>query len=271
MTEKYGAEQDFPIDRLSTSNIRETTEEQDLPGLVQTIKEHGVMQAVLVRRDGDKFVIVEGHRRFRASVLAGRKTIPVKIFDRELSPAEVLILQLVANCQRKKLTPIEEAKAIDRLMKQTGWSAVETGAKLGKSPPQVCKLTLLLILPLDIQEKISQGKLSASTAYEIAKVSDPVLRSKIAAEAVEKKLSRGQVIARIKKAAVDDSKGRSRAPRKSSRIEFSLGEGRKLVVFGQGLTVEALLTWFQSVGQLLKNAPPGISLSDLPKLLANPG
>src|SRR5258708_3418886 len=107
-----------PIDRLICEpQVRERFDEESLAGLAQSIKESGILQPILVRREGSEFIVVEGERRVRAAPMAGLTEVPVLINDRELSEGEIIYRQFATNCQREHLTPIEKSKAIDRLMK----------------------------------------------------------------------------------------------------------------------------------------------------------
>lgn len=113
--------------------VRQHFDEASIDSLAATIREVGVLQPILARKHADKFAIVDGGRRFRAACKVGLQSVPVIIEDRELNGVELAQTQLIANCQREDLKPVEKARAIAQLMKASGWPATQVAAKLGLS------------------------------------------------------------------------------------------------------------------------------------------
>jgi len=155
--------------------------------LAQSIKLYGVIQPILLTRRGDRFMIVAGERRFRASKLAEKKTIPAIIKD--FSESEVKEIALLENIQRQDLNPIETARAMKELMDIYGWTQEALADRLGKSRPNVANVLRLLTLTQPVIELIEQGKLSAGHARSLVVVTNPEVQLKLAEQVVNSKLT----------------------------------------------------------------------------------
>lgn len=139
---------------------RRRFDEGKLKELAASIKEQGVLQPILVRPVGQgKYEIVAGERRFRASKLAGQKTIPAII--KELGDEVTLAVALIENIQRQELNPLEEAASYRELIDNYGYTQAKLADKLGKSRVYVANTLRLLALPDEIQSLIAKGGLSA--------------------------------------------------------------------------------------------------------------
>ena len=130
--------------------------------LAESIKEHGVLQPLVVTRVGDSYELIAGERRFQASKKAGLTKVPVIV--REASEQTKLELAIIENIQRHNLNPIEEAKAYQRLLHEFGLHQEEVAKKMGKSRSAIANSVRLLQLPIDIQRAVSQGKISEGHA-----------------------------------------------------------------------------------------------------------
>jgi ParB family chromosome partitioning protein len=134
-----------------------------LEDLISSIKEHGVIQPIVVTKQPDgRYQLIAGERRLRASTIAGLKTIPALV--REANEQQKLELAIIENIQRQDLNPIEEAKAYIRLMEEFGMTQDDVGKKVGKSRPQVGNIVRLLQLPEEIQHALAESRISASNA-----------------------------------------------------------------------------------------------------------
>lgn len=155
--------------------------DQDFETLVNSIREHGLLQPILIRPFANSFEIVAGHRRFQACRSLRWRFISAKI--RELSDKQAYEIQLTENIQRKSMDPIEEAEAFRRYVIDFGWGGVsELARKIGKSEEYVSHHIQLLKLPDDIKQRIASKSLKISKAIEIAEVpadSQPKLLSQI--------------------------------------------------------------------------------------------
>ncbi len=140
--------------------------EEELEDLVQSIKEHGVLQPITVteKEDGG-YEIIAGERRFRACQRAGLATVPALV--RTVNRQEKLELALIENIQRQNLNPIEEAFAYKRLMSQFYLTQEQVAQKVGKSRPVIANTIRLLDLPDKIQNALTEGKISTSSARTI--------------------------------------------------------------------------------------------------------
>src|SRR5262245_61779733 len=110
--------------------------EESLLGLAKTLAS-GQLQPIVAYRRKDKLIILDGERRWRAAKVAELPTVDVVVVEEPKEKGALLLQQLIANLQREDLSPLERANAIDRLMKETGWTAAKAGAALGLSAPTV--------------------------------------------------------------------------------------------------------------------------------------
>ncbi|EFI66154.1 ParB/RepB/Spo0J family partition protein [Lysinibacillus sp. HST-98] len=137
---------------------RKIFDEESLQELADSIKEHGILQPIAVRKKARKFEIVAGERRYRACLLAGLEVIPVII--KELSDAQMMELAILENLQREDLTVIEEAEAYQSLMENLHLTQEELSKRLGKSRPHIANHVRLLALPEDVRKLMNDGTLS---------------------------------------------------------------------------------------------------------------
>lgn len=164
----------FPNEEQPRKNIDIEKIEQ----LAQSIKEHGIIQPIIVKKEGEYFKIIAGERRWRAARLAGLKKVP--IIEKEISEKEAMEISLIENIQREDLNPIEEAIAYKKLIDEFGLTQDELAKRLGKSRPAITNSLRLLnldkrvidmILNLDITEghgKVIAGIEDKNKQYEIA-------------------------------------------------------------------------------------------------------
>lgn len=158
-----------------------------LKELAESIKNYGVIQPILVSPKGNRYVIVAGERRFRASKLAGLKKIPAVV--RGYTKQEIQEISLLENIQREDLNPIETAKAMKELLDNYNWTQDVLADRLGKSRPVVANYVRLLSLCPEVIEMIESGKLSAGHARCLVVVTDPAVQLKLAKEAVNKRIT----------------------------------------------------------------------------------
>ena len=163
----------------------------ELANLKSSIKEHGLLQPIVIRPLEHGFEIVAGHRRFTACKSMRWRFIPSKI--RDLTDKQAYEIQLTENVQRKSMDPIEEAEAYQKYVNEYGWGGVsDLGKKIGKSEEYVSHRMQLLKLPNDVREKIVQSDLSVSQALELTNV-DNSLKSEFVDEIVNNKLTVKQI------------------------------------------------------------------------------
>lgn len=174
------------IDR-NTQQPRRMFDETALNELAQSIKIHGVIQPVILVKNGDRYMIVSGERRWRASKLAGLKTIPAVI--KRYTNEQIAEIALIENLQREDLNPIESALAIKELIEKYNLTQEEVSEKIGKSRSAVTNTLRLLALRVEIITMIEKGELSAGHGKILVAIDDPELQLSVAKMAVESKAS----------------------------------------------------------------------------------
>lgn len=174
------------IDR-NPAQPRTSFDEDALNELAASIKVHGVIQPIIVKKAGDRYVIIAGERRWRATRLAGLKTIPCIL--KNYSEQEMSEIAIIENLQRENLNPIESAKAIKNLINNYSLTQEEVADKIGKSRPVVANTLRLLTLPEQLIALVESNKLSAGHARALLGVSDVVKQKELAITAIQKGLS----------------------------------------------------------------------------------
>ena len=160
---------------------------EQLQELANSIRVHGVIQPVIVRQRGDRYELVAGERRWRASKLAGQTTIPAIVQD--IAPDNLLEIALIENIQREDLNAIETAIAFDRLAKEFNLSHEEIGRRTGKDRTTITNLVRLLKLPADIQTLVAERRLSMGHARAILALPTAELQQNVAEKTIAQGLS----------------------------------------------------------------------------------
>lgn len=166
---------------------RKVFDKEKLDELTDSIKEHGVLQPILVVKDENGFTIIAGERRWRAAKLAGLKEIPAIIKD--YTDSKKKQVALIENIQREDLNIIEIAKAIKELMEIDGYTQTEVSKITGKSLSTVSNIMRLLKLPEEILIYLLEGKMVEGQARALLALDDPEKQILIAKEIIEKKLT----------------------------------------------------------------------------------
>ncbi|MDQ0429174.1 MULTISPECIES: ParB/RepB/Spo0J family partition protein [Caryophanaceae] len=144
--------------RTNPYQPRKIFDQAALEELAESIKEHGILQPIVVRKAGEKFELVVGERRFRAAKLIKLKEVPAII--KELTDQQMMELAILENLQREDLTPIEEAEAYQKLMEALNLTQEQLAFRLGKSRPHIANHVRLLALPQNVRKLISDKELS---------------------------------------------------------------------------------------------------------------
>ena len=150
---------------------RKTFRDEPLQELVQSIREKGILQPLLVRRKGDRYELIAGERRWRAAQKAGIKEVPILVKD--VSESELLELSLIENIQRENLNPIEEAEAYKGLAEQFHLTQEDISQKVGKDRATVANALRLLKLPPEIKNSLAEGKVSVGHARAFLGLDSP--------------------------------------------------------------------------------------------------
>lgn len=170
------------------NQARKVFSDLEIDQLADSIKEHGVIQPVLINRQKDgNYLLVAGERRYRAAKKSGLKEIPAII--RDMNEQEVMEVSLIENLQRVNLNPIEEAQGIKDLMTQGNLTQEQAADKLSKSRPAVANSLRLLQLPKAVQKLVLDEKLSKGHAKCLLGVADTEMQIYVATLCVEKNLS----------------------------------------------------------------------------------
>jgi ParB family chromosome partitioning protein len=166
---------------------RKNFDDEKLIQLSESIKQHGIVQPIIVNKDGETYRIVAGERRWRAARLAGLKTVPAIVKD--ISNKQVMEIALIENLQREDLNAVEEAEAFKRLIDDFDMTQEELSLAVGKSRSAIANSLRLLALEETIKGYIISGDLSSGHARAILAIENGELQIKIADEVIEKKLN----------------------------------------------------------------------------------
>jgi ParB family transcriptional regulator, chromosome partitioning protein len=205
---------DLPIDEicLNPAQPRKKIEEERIRELAESIKVHGLLQPVIVTKKEGLYHLVVGERRLRAARSLGMKQIPVLV--KEYAWDEMLKVALVENLQREDLSPVEEAKAYDLLIKEHNLTQEGVAEAIGRSRPYVANIIRLLNLPRDIIEDLESGVLSTGHARALLGLESELLMLRAAS-----KIKRQDLSVRQTEDLIREMKDQER-PEKSKRIEL---------------------------------------------------
>lgn len=202
--------------------------EEALRSLADSIRERGQFSPILVRwSDGhNKWVIIAGERRWRATQLAGLKTINCHCRAEAYSDSEVLEQQLIENCLREDLSPVEEARAFRRLVLLNNWTGKQVAESLRISPTQVSRALALLKLPDDLLSDVETGQLSTRAAYELTRLPTPESQRKMAHQITRQSMTAVQASNAVRK-----QRGKKGQRRTKKKLTFVSESGHQLVIY----------------------------------------
>ncbi|MGZ2417212.1 ParB family transcriptional regulator, chromosome partitioning protein [Staphylococcus caledonicus] len=166
---------------------RKTFDETRLNELADSIKQHGILQPIVLRRTIQGYYIVVGERRFRASQIAGLQEVPAIVKD--LSDADMMELAIIENLQRENLNAIEEAESYRRLMDDLVLTQQEVAKRLGKSRPYIANMLRLLNLPKEVSQFVKDGKLSGAHGRTLLGIKDIETMKRISKQAIRENWS----------------------------------------------------------------------------------
>ncbi|WP_152054223.1 ParB/RepB/Spo0J family partition protein, partial [Tautonia marina] len=183
------------LDRITPDpkQPRKEFDPEALQHLAESIKERQ-LQPINVRWDEglEQYVIISGERRYRACQLAELETIDCMVLDGDLTESDIRRTQLIENCLREDLKPLERASAFQELMRLNSWNAKELAQSLKISASTVTQALSLLEQPEEVRQMVAEEALPARTAYEIQKLEDPKKQVALANRVVKEKLTRDQ-------------------------------------------------------------------------------
>ena len=213
---------------------RKTFDEDKLDELAASIREHGIIQPVVLRSTDGGYEIVAGERRWRAARKAGIKKIPCVI--KELSDEQNMLVAIIENMQREDLNPIEEAEGLSRMIEVYGLTQEQVSKGVGKSRPYITNSLRLLKLSDDVREMTREGSLTAGHARALAGIKDIEKQKKLALKTVKEGLS----VRSIEKLAGEQDKKKAKVkPEKNAdviRVEAELKDalGTKVILNSTG-------------------------------------
>jgi ParB family chromosome partitioning protein len=183
---------------------RDEFDDEALESLAASLQSRGQLQPIRVRwvESADRYVVVVGERRYRASLMAGLEAIACVVAPEGATPEDILEDQLVENALRQDLRPVEQARAYKKLLTARGMSHRQLAERLQIGHASIARALALLNLPGPIQAEVEAGLIAPNTAYELSKVTDPGEQAELAREAAGGRLRR------------DEIKERTRTPRK---------------------------------------------------------
>lgn len=212
---------------------RKEFDDSALTDLSESIKEHGVVQPIIVRKLGNGYQIIAGERRWRASRLAGVKTIPAIVKD--CTNLEVMELALIENLQREDLNSIEEAQAYKSLLEEYEMTQEEIAKKIGKSRPAIANSLRLLQLPTVIKDMIASGKISQGHARALLAIEGEKKQLEIAEKIIEQQLNVRQI---EKLAKTEKTKEKTIEKEDIYQIEIKQLEERLKEALGTKVTIQ---------------------------------
>lgn len=234
---------DIPVEKIGPDpdQPRKHFDKEAIDRLAQSLKSRGQLQPIRVRWNAERgqYVVIVGERRYQAATRAGLQTLACVVVEGDIPPDEMLAIQLVENCVREGLLPIEQARAFKSLMDARGWSQVDLAAELGIGQPAIAKALATLRLAPEIQDQVNRGQLSASAGAAIAAIESPEEQAEIAERAIADKLSRDEVVEvvreRVARSKPAKGRGASKAKEKPLPKEHTIkvGDNRKVVVSGR--------------------------------------
>ena len=180
---------ELEIDSIVPGPMQPRTQfdDESLGHLADSIKSHGIVQPVLVRRIGDHYELVAGERRWRAAKLAGLRTIPAVV--KEIDDKDLLEVALIENVQREDLNPIEEAQAYSKLIETVGLTQEALAERVGRDRSYITNYLRLLKLPEDIQQLVRQKRISTGHARTLLALQHADLQRLVARQIIANDLS----------------------------------------------------------------------------------
>lgn len=215
---------------------RRVFEEEAMAELVQSIKQYGVIQPIVVRKTISGYELVAGERRWRASKTAGLKQIPAVI--REYTDGEMTEIALIENLQRQNLNPVEEALAYRSLMDKFGLTQEEVARKIGRSRSLIANTIRLLNLPQIVQDYVSRGTLTMGQAKPLLALESSEIQIEAANHIIEEDLSARDVEELVKRMAAKPRKQRQQNVTDEKEIFVTEAEDRLKLLLGTKVRIK---------------------------------
>jgi len=181
---------DIPLNKIVPNPVqpRRKFDEESLRDLAESLKAQGLLQPIVVKKEGEEYILIAGERRYRAANMAQLETIPAIIL-KDKNESDMLQMALVENLQREDLNVLETAEAFRQLMDEAGLTQNELSAKVGKSRAAVANILRLLTLPEQVKTMIRDGSLTEGHARAVLALDNEEARIRLAERIVKEKLS----------------------------------------------------------------------------------
>ena len=215
-------------------------DEASLEGLADSIRSHGIVQPLLVRRRDNSFELIAGERRWRAAKLAGLTRVPVVV--KEVPDESLLEIALIENIQRENLNPIEEAQAYKKLIETVGLTQEALASRVGRDRSYITNYLRLLRLPDDLQQLVKEGRLSTGHARTILALNHPDQQRRVARQIIDGGLSVRATEQLVQRLAEEKPARTPSAPRAvdpnvraaETKLRRALGTQVKILISEQG-------------------------------------
>ncbi|MFA5674964.1 MAG: ParB/RepB/Spo0J family partition protein [Christensenellales bacterium] len=230
----------------SAAQPRKHFDNDKLGELAQSIKTYGIVQPIIVQKNGSRYTIVAGERRYRAARLAGLAAVPVVV--KECSKAELMEVSLVENLQREDLNPIEEAEAMRLLMREHNLTQDQLSSRLGKSRSSIANTLRLLNLPDNIRDMVISGLLSSGHARCLITLESDAEKQKLAERIIKQGLSvraAEQILQSCGQSARKDKKQTIQRPEiDSAEKTLTAALGTKVQISGDLVSGRIILAYY---------------------------
>jgi len=223
------------IDRLAPNEFQPRVNVDDgrLRELADSIKANGIIQPIVVRRDGDRFQIIAGERRWRAAKIAGLLRVPVVVRDVAAGQEQSLLeMALIENIQREDLNPIDEALAYQRLSDDFHLTQEDIATAVGKDRASVANHMRLLKLPDEVRAEVASGRLSMGHARALLSLTGEAEQRRIARDVISRTLSVRETESLVKKIVESSAPAREAAPPKPPDVHTRAAEDRLKLLLG---------------------------------------
>jgi ParB family chromosome partitioning protein len=222
------------------AQIRLDFDEEAIDSLAKSLKSEGQIVAILAFHDEsrDRYVILDGERRFRAAQKAGLAELKAEVWPYRPGPEEILMMQLSIDQQREALNPVEQASAYQKIMEANSWTASDLAKHIHVAHTTITRATSLLELPLDLQALVRTRELSTKIAREIARVTDPALRATVWAKVKTDDLNAAQtqqLVTKLLKAPL----GKPRGPKPKPKFSYRNLGGFDALITAKKITLTA--------------------------------
>ncbi|MGL5647992.1 MAG: ParB/RepB/Spo0J family partition protein [Clostridium sp.] len=213
---------------------RKFFDNENIAELAESIRNHGIIQPILLRKNGKDYIIVAGERRFRAAKMAGLKEVPAIV--RELTEKEVLEISLIENIQREDLNPIEEAIAYKKLIKEFNLTQQELSSRIGKSRVAITNTMRLLKLDERVQQYLIESVISEAHGRVLLVLSDGNLQCNFAQLVIDNNLSVKELERRIK--SYEQEKDKPQKVKKELNIYYKEAQTKLQDYFGTKVKID---------------------------------